>query len=79
MTDAEIRQRLADYMENDITLMPRLVAVEVRLSSDTAVRHRYDVVLIDEEGSEPVKIDTTGGVTTTNKTPSTLDSAVPQD
>ena len=52
MTDAEIRERLAEYMESDITLMPRLVAVEVRLSSDTAVRHRYDVVLIDEEGSE---------------------------
>ena len=52
MTDAEIRQRLAEYMESDITLMPRLVAVEVRLSGGTASRCRYDVLLIDEEGGE---------------------------
>ena len=52
MTDAEIRQRLAEYMESDITLMPRLVAVEVRLSSGTSSRCRYDVLLIDEEGGE---------------------------
>lgn len=29
MTDEEIRQRLAEYMENDIRLKPPLVAVEV--------------------------------------------------
>ena len=52
MTDAEIRQRLAEYMESDITLMPRLVAVEVRLSNGTSARCRYDVLLIDEEGGE---------------------------
>ena len=52
MTDAEIRQRLAEYMESDITLMPRLVAVEVRLSGGTSSRCRYDVLLIDEEGGE---------------------------
>ena len=52
MTDTEMRQRLAEYMESDVTLMPRLVAVEVRLSSDSAVRCRYDVILIDEEGGE---------------------------
>jgi hypothetical protein len=56
MTDAEIRQRLVEYMESDVRLMPRLVAVEVRLSSGTSGRNRYDVILIDEDGGEtPVK------------------------
>ncbi|SFW27390.1 chromosomal replication initiator protein [Prevotellaceae bacterium HUN156] len=36
-------------------------------------------ITVDEEGSEPVNINSVGGVTTTNKAPSTLDSAVPQD
>ena len=36
-------------------------------------------ITVDEEGSEPVNINPVGGVTTTNKAPSTLDSAVPQD
>ena len=56
MTDAEIRQRLVEYMENDVRLMPRLVAVQVRLSSGTSGRNRYEVVLFDEDGGEyPVK------------------------
>jgi len=56
MTDAEIRQRLAEYMENDVRLMPRLVAVQVRLSNSASNRQRYEVVLIDEDGVEtPVK------------------------
>ena len=54
MTAEEMRQRLADYMEADVNLMPRLVAVEVRLSSEPSARHRYDVVLVDEEGGESV-------------------------
>ena len=54
MTDAEIRQRLAEYMEKDTTLMPRLVAVEVRLCSEASAKHRYDVVLVDEEGAETI-------------------------
>lgn len=52
MTDAEIRQRLAEYMESDVRLMPRLVAVQVRLSNGTSGRNRYEVVLIDEDGGE---------------------------
>lgn len=52
MTDAEIRQRLVEYMESDVRLMPRLVAVQVRLSSGTSGRNRYEVVLIDEDGGE---------------------------
>ena len=54
MTAEEMRQRLAEYMESDVNLMPRLVAVEVRLSSEPSARHRYDVVLVDEEGGESV-------------------------
>ena len=42
MTAEEMRQRLAAYMESDVSLMPRLVAVEVRLSSEPSARHRYD-------------------------------------
>ena len=49
MTADEMRQRLAEYMESDVNLMPRLVAVQVRLSSEPSVRHRYDVVLVDED------------------------------
>ena len=49
MTDAEIRQRLAEYMESDVRLMPRLVAVQVRLSNGTSGRNRYEVVLIDRD------------------------------
>ena len=52
MTDAEIRQRLVEYMESDVRLMPRLVAVQVRLSNGTSGRNRYEVVLIDEDGGE---------------------------
>ena len=54
MTAEEMRQRLAEYMESDVSLMPRLVAVEVRLSSEPSARHRYDVVLIDEDGGETI-------------------------
>ena len=56
MTDEEIRQRLAEYMENDIRLKPPLVAVEVRLAETANTKCRYDVLLIDEDGVEtPVK------------------------
>ena len=54
MTAEEMRQRLAAYMEADVNLMPHLVAVEVRLSSEPSARHRYDVVLVDEDGGEIV-------------------------
>ena len=50
MTAEEMRQRLAEYMESDVNLMPRLVAVKVRLSRESSARHRYDVVLVDEDG-----------------------------
>ena len=55
-------------------------------SFGTNVQLKYRIVVdkkhqitVDEEGSEPVNIGTTGGVTTTNKVPSTLDAAIPQD
>ena len=54
MTAEEMRQRLAEYMEADVNLMPRLVAVQVRLSSEPRARHRYEVVLIDEDGGESI-------------------------
>lgn len=52
MTDEQIRQRLAEYMENDPQLKPPLVAVEVRMRADDNARCRYDVLLIDESGGE---------------------------
>lgn len=52
MTAEEMRLRLAEYMESDVNLMPRLVAVEVRLSSEPSAKHRYDLVLVDEDGGE---------------------------
>ena len=52
MSLEEIKQRLAEYMAADKTLMPTLVAVEVRPSSINNVRCRYDVLLITENGQE---------------------------
>ena len=52
MTVDEMKQRLAEYMAADKTLMPTLVAVEVRPSSINNVRCRYDVLLIAEDGQE---------------------------
>ena len=52
MTDAEIRERLAEYMERDVTLRPPLIAVEVRMKPTYDASCRYDVLLIDEEGGE---------------------------
>lgn len=52
MTTDEMKQRLAEYMAADKTLMPTLVAVEVRPSSINNVRCRYDVLLIAEDGQE---------------------------
>ncbi len=52
MSDQEIRQRLAEYMESDARLTPPLVAIEVRLADNNSARCRYDVLLIDEEGNE---------------------------
>ena len=49
MSLEEIKQRLAEYMAADKTLMPTLVAVEVRPSSINNVRCRYDVLLIAED------------------------------
>ena len=56
MSVEEQRTRLAEYMAADKNLMPGLVAVEVRLASLDNKCCRYDVLLIDEDGSEiPVK------------------------
>ena len=52
MSLEEIKQRLAEYMAADKTLMPTLVAIEVRPSSINNVRCRYDVLLIAEDGQE---------------------------
>ena len=52
MTVDEIKQRLAEYMAADQQLVPRPVAVEVRLSNINNVRCRYDVLLIAENGQE---------------------------
>lgn len=56
LTTDELRARLAEYMEKDPMLHPPMVAVEVRLSSDDHANCRYEVCLIDEEGTEtPIK------------------------
>ena len=47
----ELRTRLAEYMAADKSLMPQLVAVEVRLNGQNC-NCRYDVLLIDEDGHE---------------------------
>ena len=52
MTTDEMKQRLAEYMAADKTLMPRLVAIDVRLSPSGSAKCRYSVLLIDEEGGE---------------------------
>ena len=52
----ELRARLAEYMENDISLKTPLIAVEVRMKDTNNTRCRYDVLLIDADGNEtPVK------------------------
>ncbi len=48
----ELRQRLAQYMQNDPTQAPRPVAVEVRPSNSSNTRCRYDVLLIADDGQE---------------------------
>ena len=52
MTADEMRTRLSEYMANDTSLMPRLVAIEVRLAKAGGARCRYSVFLIDEQGNE---------------------------
>ena len=54
MTTDELRARLVEYMSHDQRLLPRLVAVQVRLSQTENKHCRYDVLLIDEEGGETV-------------------------
>ena len=61
MTIDELRTRLVYYMNNDLRLLPRLVAIEVRARQTGDTRCRYDVLLIDEEGGEtPVKFPDRG-------------------
>lgn len=56
LTTDELRARLAAYMEKDPSLHAPLVAVEVRLNSEGHAGCRYNVYLIDAEGTEtPVK------------------------
>ena len=52
MSLEDIKQRLAEYMAADKTLMPSLVAIEVRLSPSGSAKCRYSVLFIDEEGGE---------------------------
>ena len=52
MATDEMKQRLAEYMQNDPTLAPRPVAVEVRPSDINNARCRYDVLLVAENGQE---------------------------
>lgn len=52
MTVEELRARLAEYLEHDVTLRPPLIAVEVRMKPTYDASCRYDVLLIDEEGGE---------------------------
>ena len=52
----EMRTRLAEYMAADVRFMSPLVAVEVRLGDSGNSNCRYDVLLIDADGTEiPVK------------------------
>jgi len=52
MTVEELRAHLTKYMMNDISHLPPIVAIEVRLSNINNVRCRYDVLLIAEDGQE---------------------------
>ena len=52
MSVEELRTRLAEYMNADLSLRPPLVAVEVRLAEKANTQCRYDVLLIDENGEE---------------------------
>ncbi len=52
MSAQELKSRLAAYMMNDVALMPKPVAIQVRLSSESNSSCRYDVLLIDEDGCE---------------------------
>ena len=56
LTTDELRVRLAAYMEKDPKFHAPLVAVEVRLNAGDHAGCRYDVYLIDKEGTEtPIK------------------------
>ena len=52
MSIDELKASLSDYMMNDASLMPSLVAVEIRINEQDNNRCRYTVLLIDEEGGE---------------------------
>ena len=48
----EMKARLVEYMMNDKALMPKTVAIEVRLSNAEKGNSRYEVIIIDEDGQE---------------------------
>ena len=52
MSVEEMKTRLTEYMAQDKSLKPRVVAIEVRRCGHENAKCRYDVVLIDEEGTE---------------------------
>jgi len=52
MSLEEMKDRLSEYMKNDLSLEPGFVAVEVRLKETNNNGCRYDILLIDEEGKE---------------------------
>ena len=52
MTVEELRARLTMYMERDLSLLPPIVGVEIRLNQTGSAKCRYSVLLIDEEGGE---------------------------
>ena len=52
MASEEMKARLVEYMMNDKALMPKTVAIEVRLSNTEKGNSRYEVIIIDEDGQE---------------------------
>lgn len=51
MSIEELKSRLAAYMKSDASLMPRIVAIEVKYNPNDP-KSQYDAFLIDEEGGE---------------------------
>jgi hypothetical protein len=52
MSVEELKNRLAAYMLADESLMPKPIAVEVRLTDDNTKSCRYDVFLLMDDGTE---------------------------
>ena len=52
MSESEMRSRLAHYMQNDPSLQPSFMAIEIRQKDSPCKGCHYDIMLVDEAGNQ---------------------------